>query len=1150
MSHSFVHLRAHSSYSILQGAINVSQLVKQCITKDMPAIALTDTGNLFGALEFSITACKNGIQPIIGSILKFDPGEQYRVFGKHSNYDEVLLLAKNKLGYQNLLKLASNYYLNNTNGNEHITFTQLAELSEGLILLTSGIKGTIGRLILANRNKDAEKFLLKLNDLFKDHLYIELMRHGLEEEATTEHKFIELGLKHNIPFVASNDIYFIAPEIHKAHEVLLCIADGKYIHEEDRHRSSPHNYFKSAQEMQKLFSDIPEAIENSLIIARRCSVMAEERPTAFPKYETSRAKTAAEELRILTEEGLRNRLKETYKDDNKLSKEQETIYFDRLNYELEVIIKMNFASYLLIVADFVIWSKKNNIPVGPGRGSAAGSIVSWCLRITDPDPVKFGLLFERFLNPERVSLPDVDIDFCQDRRDEVIDYVRNKYGEKRVAHIITFGKLQARAVIRDVGRVLQLPYSTVDRIAKLIPFHAISPVTLSQAIEMEPELKRIQSQNETIADLLDISLKLEGLYRNTSTHAGGIVIADQDLLNLVPLYKDDKSDMLVIQYSMKYAEAAGLIKFDFLGLRTLTMISNAEQLIKLYNKDFNINHVAFNNQKTFDMLSRGLSTGVFQIESGKMQSALSKMKPDSIEDIIALGALNRPGPMNSIADYIDCKHGHAMPDYLHPKLEKILKRTFGVLIYQEQVIETAQILAGYTVAAGDLLRRAMGKKIKSEMDAQREIFIKGAVERDVEKEQANHIFHLIEKFAGYGFNRSHAVAYGIISYHTAFLKANYPHEFFVSIMNTELNDTDKINIFIQEIKNFDIKLTAPDVNQSEAIFSIQKEGNEKVIVYGLGAIRNISIHAMETLSNERRKNGLYKNIFDFIARSDPKIANKRQLEYLIKAGAFDSIHNNRKQLFDSIDILINYNNLKRSIGLSSSQMDLFKKEEIRDEPNLTKTEDWTNDNKLNFECDSFGFYMFSHPLDIYKNYLDQANIFCASHINNNLTQGISQIQIAAIPVQVKAKLSQKGKYMLTVMSTITGIVNVAIFDEVLLERTRDLIYSKVPLILDVTVIKEGEIARVIVKNIYDFKKYLNERRSTITFTIKNEQEMIHTKNLLDISDNVDSSSFVKIILNVEKNNKRIKIELPENTSCDMSKINPKQLHTNSISIKT
>jgi DNA polymerase III subunit alpha len=1150
MPNTFVHLRVHSSYSLLEGAMVVPKIVKKCVDENMPAIAITDSGNLFGALEFSMSASKAGVQPIIGCILKLDPGEDYKAVGRQDNFDELLLIAKNNVGYQNLLKLASSSYLNNSKGNEHIKIAQLEELREGLIVLTSGVKGTVGRLILTNRKKEAESFLLKLNDIFKDHLYIELMRHGLEDENVIERKFIEFGLKNNIPFVATNDVYFLDAKMHRAHEILLCIADGKYIHSDDRRKSTPHHYFKSAEEMRKLFSDIPEAIENSIVIARRCSVKAEQREIAFPQYKTSRAQTAEEELRILAEEGLKSRLDKVYEHDDELRKKEEKVYWDRLNYELDIIIKMNFASYLLIVSDFVKWAKEKDIPVGPGRGSGVGSAVSWCLEITDPDPIKFGLLFERFLNPERISLPDFDIDFCQDRRDEVIAYVREKYGEQRVAHIITFGKLQARAVIRDVGRVLQLPYTKIDRIAKLVPFNAINPVTLSQAIEMEPELKRIQEQNESIANLLDISLKLEGLYRHASTHAAGVVIADQDLENLVPLYKDEKSGALVIQYSMKYAEAAGLIKFDFLGLRTLTVISNNEHLLKETNKNFNLDNIKFNDRKTFEMLSKGLSMGVFQFDSGRMQIALSQMKPDSIEDVIALGALNRPGPMNRITDYIECKNGRASPDYLHPKLEKILKKTFGVLIYQEQVIETAQALAGYTVAAGDILRKAMGKKIKAEMDEQREIFIKGCVDREIAKEQADYIFDLIGKFAGYGFNRSHAVAYGIISYYTAYLKANYTAEFLVSIMNTELNDTDKINLFIQEAKTFEIPLIAPDINRSEPEFCVQEENGSKAIVYGLGAIRNISLQAMEELTNERGKNGPYKNIFDFIERADAKVINKRQLEYLIKAGAFDSVCSNRKQLFDSIDVLINYYNLKISSDATSFQMDLFSKEAMKDEPALIETKDWDNDVKLNFECDSFGFYMLNHPLDIYKEYFEKANIFGTYHIKNKLAQGTYQLRIAAIPITIKAKLSTKGRFMIVVMSTISGIVNVAIFDEELLEKSRDLIYSKVPLILDVTVMKEGEVERVFVKDVHDLKNYMNMHKPSITMTIKTTKGMAYVKTLLEVCEDKSKGSFAKIILNVEKDNKKVKIELPENTVCNLSKVSPKKLRKESVSIET
>jgi DNA polymerase-3 subunit alpha len=1132
-----VHLRTHSAYSLLEGAVQIPQLIKACKAQKIPAVALTDSGNLFGALEFSMEASKHGVQPINGGIFNFDPGEEFRVRhfetgsdgrSKRDNksyFDRILLLAKDQTGYRNLLKLASSYYLENGRGQEHLNFAQLAQNCEGLIALTCGVEGTVGKLILSGRHVDAERFLLKLSAALPDHLYLELMRHGLPDEEATEGAFVDLGLKHNIPFVATNDVYFLEPNMYRAHEILLCIADGKYIQEDDRRKVTPEHYFKSSAQMIELFSDIPEAIENTTIIARRCSVKAESRDVAFPHYHTTRASSYDDELKILAMEGLEMRLANvSYEVDRQ-------VYLDRLNYELEMIIKMSFASYILIVADFVRWAKENGIPVGPGRGSGAGCIVNWCMGITDPDPIYFGLIFERFLNPERASLPDVDIDFCQDRRHEVVKYVRDKYGEKRVAHIITFGKLQARAVLRDVGRVLQLPYNVVDRIAKLVPFNAISPVTLSQALEIEPELRRIRDQDENMAELIDISLKLEGLYRHVSIHAAGIVIADQDLVELVPLYKDDKSDLLVIQYSMKYAEAAGLIKFDFLGVKTLTMLANCEKLIQQSNSKFRMINLGFDDEQTFKMLSAGSSVGVFQIESDRMQSALSHMLPDSIEDIIALGALNRPGPMNSIATYIDCKRGRAMPDYLHPKLERVLKKTFGILIYQEQVIEAAQLLAGYTAGAADLLRRAMGKKIKAEMDAQKEIFIKGATDRDIDPDQAAHIFNLIEKFAGYGFNRSHAVAYGIISYYTAYLKANYTAEFLVSIMNIELSDTDKIYSFIQEAKNFNIGIVSPDINCSDPLFSVQNQNGDKVIVYGLGAIRNISFQAMQTIVEERRKHGMYKDVFDFMSRVDAKVLSKRQLEYLIKAGAFDKLHANRKQLFDSIDRLFDYHNLRKEEE-SMLQLKLFSDDELSTLPTLVATQDWDNSERLSNECDSFGFYLIHHPLDIYKDYFDKIELRGAQHIKNAFHSGTFRTKIAAIPISLSVKLSAKGRYMTCIMSTHTGMLRMAIFDEEVLKNSRDLLYTKAPVVLDSEVIKDGSSERIVIRAVYDLKSYLDKFEPTIVIHVNDSSALEHVKRTLQ----TEVGARTKILLNVTQGGKRVKMELPPNTTCDLSRL--------------
>ncbi|MCH9753861.1 MAG: DNA polymerase III subunit alpha [Alphaproteobacteria bacterium] len=1144
----FVHLRSYSSYSLLEGAIKLPDLISKISEDSMPAVAVTDKGNLFASLEFSMLASSKGIQPIIGCEFNFDPeieGYANHTHGKNFVYDQILVIAKNDTGYQNLLKLSSDYYA----GNESvITFSKLKECSDGLILLTGGQYGTFGKLLLQNQNKKAEDFLTKINEVFKDHLYIELMRHGLPEEEKIEKPSIDMAIKYNIPLVATNNVYFLNKEMHEAHQVLLCIADGKYFSDEERRRFSEESYLKTANEMRGLFSDIPEAIHNTISIAQRCSVKSDTHDTVFPEYKVSVGKDEKEELRILSREGLQKRLDfiDSLNPKSRTARDQfEKVYWDRFQYELSVIENMGFMGYFLIVSDFIRWSKNQEIPVGPGRGSGAGSVISWGLDITDVDPIKFGLLFERFLNPERVSLPDFDIDFCQARRDEVIKYVTEKYGKEKVAHIITFGKLQARAVVRDVGRVLSLPYGQIDMIAKMIPFNAINPVSLAQAIEMEPELNNARKDDQRVAKLIDISLKLEGLHRHASTHAAGVVISRSDLIETVPLYKNSKTNMPVIQYSMKYAEAAGLIKFDFLGLKTLTVIDKCQDLIRKNNSDFDLRKISFSDQKTFEMLSKGKSSGVFQFESSGMKDYLSKMKPDAIEDIMALGALYRPGPMDNIPRYIDCKHGKVAAQYMHPKLENVLKPTNGVVIYQEQVLEIAKVLAGYTLGAADLLRRAMGKKIKAEMDAQREMFVAGAIKNGITKDKATEIFDMVAKFAGYGFNKSHAVAYGVISYQTAYLKANYPVEMLVAIMNTEIDDTDKISMFCEDAKDLGISVSPPDINSSNAYFSVNESSYS--IKFALGAIKNVSLNAMKLICEERSKNGVYKDIADFIKRLDSGVINKRQLEYLIKSGSFDSISSNRRQLFESIDSLIEFHN--RSIEeKESNQINLFSSESASEDMlfNLRDTEDWDCDDRLNHECMAIGFYLSGHPLDVYKDYFDKINIFGASQIRNDLAPGRYTIKIAAIPVVIKTRSSPKGRYVVMTLSTPTGMVDATIFDDKIMEENRDVIYGKVPILVESEVRKDGQMERILALNVFRLDSYLQKQRQSICIEINSTDAMEGLKKLIYKSE---KNSNTIIMIHVQVGDSKVKIELPKGYSCDVSKISTTNLPEGFTSLK-
>lgn len=880
----FIHLRARSAYSLLEGAMPVKQLVALAKKHEMPALALTDNNNLFGSLEFSMAASGEGIQPIIGGLFSFKAwmDEESRARGKQK--DQLLLIAQNEQGYENLMALASKTYLNSADEQEPmLDYEDLEDKTEGVIALTAGFYGGIGRALYVNRMERGQSLILELKRLFGDRLYIELMRHGLEEEKKVERKLIDLAIEHEVPLVATNDVYFSDVDMFEAHDALLCVADGRYISEANRRRLTSKHRFKTPEEMQAMFADVPEAIENTVNIAKRCSFMSPKRNPILPSFTAyekglknkSEEDVFAEQAR----EGLKLRLQEhvfTVEHDEKTCEEIAKPYWERLEYEIETIINMKYPGYFLIVSDFIKWSKEQEIPVGPGRGSGAGSLVAWSLLITDLDPLRYGLFFERFLNPERVSMPDFDIDFCQDRRDEVIRYVQQKYGADRVASIITFGKLQARAVLRDVGRVLQMSYGHIDKICKLVPNNPANPCTLQEAIDMEPLLREAIAEDESVKKLTEMALKLEGLYRHASTHAAGVVIADRPLEQLVALYRDPKSDMPVVQYSMKYAETAGLVKFDFLGLKTLTVLANVVKFLEKRDIEIDLLKLPEGDGPTYEMLGKGDTLGVFQLESAGMRDTLRKLKPDSMEDIIALVSLYRPGPMDNIPTYINRKHGKEKPEYPHPIIQPILEETYGVIIYQEQVMQIAQELAGYTLGGADLLRRAMGKKIREEMEAQREIFVEGAKKNQVDEVQASNIFDLIAKFASYGFNKSHAAAYALIAYQTAYLKANYPVEFLAASMSYDMHNTDKLSMFRQEADHCDIEILPPDINSSQPMFSVE----DGAIRYALAALKNVGQQAMEELVAECEKNGPYKDLYDVCTRLDSGVINKRGLEYL------------------------------------------------------------------------------------------------------------------------------------------------------------------------------------------------------------------------------------------------------------------------------
>ncbi|MDB1135371.1 DNA polymerase III subunit alpha [Candidatus Anaplasma sp. TIGMIC] len=1080
----FVHLRSHSDYSLLEGMIKVESLVDLCVEKNMPAVALTDSGNLFGSLEFSDYAACSGVQPIVGcNIMVEEAG---------SNLGNILLLTKNREGFANLTDIVSNGFKNNQLEKiNRVNIDDLLRLSSGLIALTGGYDDILARTLLGKNGET--KAMDIIISTFGDNIYVELQRHGLSAQKEVEKLLVSFAYTNNIPLVATNDVFFAQRSDFQAHDALSCISSGSYVVQEDRHRLTPEHYLKTSQEMYDLFADIPEAVQNTAVIAQRCSFFQEVQKPKLPHFPCSAGRTEAEELTECALRGLEARLQSKGIVDD----ERKNIYHERLQYELGVVISMDYSGYFLIVADFIGWSKKNNIMVGPGRGSGAGSLISWSLGITDLDPIEFGLIFERFLNPDRVSMPDFDIDFCQEKRDQVIEYVKEKYGY--VAHIITFGKLQARAVLRDVGRVMQIPYAHIDRICKMIPHDPISPVTLLEAIEMDQNLKAELENDETVAKLIEISLKLEGLYRHASVHAAGIVICDQPLESFVPLYYERSCALPITQYNMKYVEKAGLVKFDFLGLRTLTVIDQICTLIKAQGGDIELSKIPLDDKKTYEMLSAGDSVGVFQLESAGMREAISKLRPDSIQDIIALISLYRPGPMNNIAIYIARKHGLEEPDYLHPMLECVLKETFGVIIYQEQVMEIARIMAGYSLGAADLLRRAMGKKIKDEMDRQRQVFVEGAVNNGIEKSKASYIFDLVAKFAGYGFNKSHAAAYALISFQTAYLRANHTKEFFTASMNLDIDDKDKLSLLCQQAKRCGIEVIPPDVNYASAEFTVY--GN--AIRYALGALRNVGQQAAEDMI--AKEGSRYNDIWEFINKAKIKSPLKRTLESLIKSGALDSIHPNRKQLYVSMGVMLNILENKK-INAHTQQFSLFGD---REESKLEEVEDWTEDEKIEHEFVTFGFYLRYHPMSKYSTLLRKFGIQFVSGRQGGQEPGITKH--AGVVSSVRMRSVNKERFAIVRVSDPNGVNDVAFYNSKTIEDNRDLFRSGAPVIIDMDY--NVSKARLVGRGISNF----NDSLSALVRRVKSIA--IHS------GQNFPLASILHSVLKADKRGAEVYVEL-------------------------
>ena len=1011
----FIHLAVRSSYSLLESMITPKGLKAWCVEQGMPAVAITDRNNLYGALEISLTLTDAGIQPIMACCFDVTDGMP------KSEPTRVSLYAQNEIGYKRLMLLSSRAYLDAADGVPKLSRELLLDKTDGLILLTGGAEGEVARHLLKARIADARTELSTLASAYPGRCYVEITRHGTEDEYACEEGLIDLAYELGLPLVATHDARFMKPSDAKAHDAMMCISNGQYLGQEDRKRVDASQYLKTAEEMRELFADIPEAIANTFEIAQRCAVKAETHQPILPNF-SNEGRSESEELRKQALEGLEYRLGAA----DKLYAERDT-YFERLDYELTIIERMGFPGYFLIVSDFIKWAKDNGIPVGPGRGSGAGSLVAWVLLITDLDPLRFDLLFERFLNPERVSMPDFDIDFCQERRGEVIRYVRDKYGADSVAAIITFGTLQAKAVVRDVGRVMQMPYGQVDRLAKLIPFNPANPPKLQDAIDDEPKFQDEIDADERVGELLEVALSLEGKYRNAGTHAAGVVIGDRPLVELVPLYNDPRADLPATQFNMKYAEMAGLVKFDFLGLKTLTVIDRALKLIRRDGRDVGPEWQSLDDQATYDLMASGETLGVFQLEGAGMRDTLKKVRPHNLEDVIAIISLYRPGPMENIPVYVQGKEDPSSVVYQHPDLKPVLEATYGVPVYQEQVMRMAQEIAGYSLGEADLLRRAMGKKKVEEMIAQRKRFVEGAAEqKGMEEKLANDIFDTMEKFAGYGFNKSHAAAYALIGYHTGYLKRHFPVEFLAASMSLDIGNTDKLAAFFQEAKRLKIPVLAPDVNTSSADFDVR----DGAVVYALGALKGVGLEAMKHVVEIRDKDGRFADLYDFAERVDPKHVNKKAFESLSKAGAFDGMEPNRARMLESAPLLANLA-VSAAQDRQGGQGGLFAEAEPALRPVLPKTRAWNGQQKLDQEFKSIGFYFSGHPLDDVLEGLDRERVTLAMEVQDRASDGKPLEMIGVVRARSDKPARNGGKFAFLTLSDPSGEVEMMVFPETL-----------------------------------------------------------------------------------------------------------------------
>ena len=1054
----FVHLHVHSSYSLSEGALTIPRLAELAKADAQPALALTDTDNMFGALEFSEKLASVGIQPIVGIALHVDFGDTdlgHRLPQVRPERARVVLIAAREEGYRSLMRLSSRAFLD-TPPHEppRLLHAWLEGETEGVIALTGGPDGPIDRAIAEGRGHVAASRLDALARLFGDRLYVEVQRHMTAAERAVEPALVDLAYDKGLPLVATNEPYFATAADYEAHDALICIAEGRLLADADRRQLTPEHRFKTRAEMAALFADLPEALESTVEIAQRCAFRPRTHKPILPRFAAADGADEAATLRRRAEEGLTRRLATV----GVAPGHEEAEYRERLAFELDIIERMKYPGYFLIVADFIQWAKARGIPVGPGRGSGAGSLVAYALTITDLDPIRFGLLFERFLNPERVSMPDFDVDFCQERRDEVIRYVQERYGRDQVAQIITFGTLQARGVLRDVGRVLQMPYGQVDKLCKLVPQNPAHPITLAKAIEGEPKLQAEAANDPVVRRAFDIAMRLEGLNRHASTHAAGIVIGDRPLRELVPLYRDPKSEMPATQFNMKWVEQAGLVKFDFLGLKTLTVLEKAVGLLRRRGITIDLGAIPLDDKPTYELLARAEAVGLFQLESAGMRRALLDMRPDRFEDIIALVALYRPGPMANIPTYCARKHGLETPDYIHPKLEPILRETFGVIVYQEQVMQAAQILAGYSLGQADLLRRAMGKKIRKEMQAQRAHFVQGCTERGIDRAQADAIFDLLERFAEYGFNKSHAAAYALVAYQTAYMKANFPVEFLAASMTLDMNNTDKLAEFRAEAERLGITVAPPSINRSGVEFEV--DGNS--IVYALAALKGVGAQAVEAIIAARGDRP-FADFADFAARVNPRAINKRVLESLAAAGAFDAFEPNRARVFAAADAILARAQRAHSTA-AVGQSELFGSG-AREAIALPNVEPWLPAERARREREAIGFYLSGHPLDDYAGVLRKMRVQSWADFSRSVKAGATAGRLAAVvDRRTERRTRSGGKMGIIELSDPTGHYEAVIFSEGLAEH-RDLLEPGHAVLLFLSAELQGEEVRARIQSV-------------------------------------------------------------------------------------